>query len=108
MMKCLFLTASFVVFVANFLSAQDTAPIKIATDRLLWHENVDKQQQKLLNEAGVVALSQDPSINLHVKEALIHRVDELQRQLEIDSQYTSNIKKKHLLFLSGFIQRENE
>ncbi len=108
MMKCLFLTASFVVFVANFLSAQDTAPIKIATDRLLWHENVDKQQQKLLNEAGVVALSQDPSINLHVKEALIHRVDELQRQLEIDSQYTSNIKKKYLRSLESMLKGFNE
>lgn len=108
MMKCLFLTASFVVFVANFLSAQDTASIKIATDRLLWHENVDKQQQKLLNEAGVVALSQDPSINLHVKEALIHRVDELQRQLEIDSQYTSNIKKKYLRSLESMLKGFNE
>lgn len=108
MMKCLFLTASFVVFVANFLSAQDTAPIKIATDRLLWHENVDKQQQKLLNEAGVVALSEDPSINLHVKEALIHRVDELQRQLELDSQYTSNIKKKYLRSLESMLKGFNE
>ncbi|MBL0136800.1 MAG: hypothetical protein IPP79_23880 [Chitinophagaceae bacterium] len=108
MMKCLFLTASFVVFVANFLSAQDTAPIKIATDRLLWHENVDKQQQKLLNEEGVVALSEDPSINLHVKEALIHRVDELQRQLEIDSQYTSNIKKKYLRSLESMLKGFNE
>jgi len=108
MMKCLFLTASFVVFVANFLSAQDTAPIKIATDRLLWHENVDKQQQKLLNEGGVVALSEDPSINLHVKEALIHRVDELQRQLEIDSQYTSNIKKKYLRSLESMLKGFNE
>jgi len=107
-MKCLFLTASFVVFVANFLSAQDTAPIKIATDRLLWHENVDKQQQKLLNEGGVVALSEDPSINLHVKEALIHRVDELQRQLEIDSQYTSNIKKKYLRSLESMLKGFNE
>lgn len=106
MMKCFFLTASFVVFLANFLSAQDTAPIKIATDRLLWHENVDKQQQKLLNPEGVVDLSKDPSINLHVKEALIHRVDEIQRELELDTLFTSNTKKKYLrsleLMLKGF------
>ena len=92
--------------------AQDTAPFKIATDRLLWHDNIDKQQKRLLNEAGVVQLTDDPSVNLHLTGALILRVDQLQRIIELDTVASSNIKKKYLrnveLMVKGFCDNWNK
>lgn len=89
------------------LKAQDPVPYKIATDRQLWHENVDKQQHKLLNDSGKVSLSSDPSINLHITNALIRRVDQLQEQIETDSLQNGNNKKRMLrnleLMVKGYV-----
>lgn len=97
---------SLVLYSASF--AQDNAPVKIATDRLLWHDNVDKQQKKLVNEEGAVKLSSDEAVNLHITGALIKRVDELQNNLEKDSTITGNTKKKYLRSLESMLKGFNE
>ena len=110
MKKRLFLL--FVPLLVNFLPvpalAQDIPPVKIATDRLLWHDYIDKQQKRLLNEEGVVKLSPDESINLHITGALIRRVDELQNNIEKDTVYSTNTKKKYLRSLETLLKGYNE
>lgn len=93
-------------FIPALVKAQDPVSYKVATDRLLWHDNIDKQQKKLVDEAGAVKVSADPALNLHVSNALIKRVDQLQMQIELDTVYNGNTKKKYLrsleMMLKGF------
>jgi hypothetical protein len=94
--------------------AQTSAyPYKVAQDRMLWHDNVDKEQQKLIVAGGgsrdtLIRLSKDETVNLQVTDALIRRVDELQQQIEFDSTLNTNTKKKYLrgleYLLKGFHQ----
>ncbi|MBN9379603.1 MAG: hypothetical protein J0H74_02480 [Chitinophagaceae bacterium] len=94
--------------------AQTSAyPYKVAQDRMLWHDNVDKEQQKLLVAGGgsrdsLMRLSKDETVNLQVTDALIRQVDELQQQIEFDSTLNTNTKKKYLrgleFLLRGFHQ----
>ena len=46
-------------------------PFTVARDRMLWHDNVDKEQKKLMNSSGIIQLSRDESINLQIEDALI-------------------------------------
>lgn len=95
-------------------AAQGSAyPYKVAQDRMLWHDNVDRQQQKLLQAGGnrndsLVRFSRDETINLQVTDALIRRVDDLQEQIEFDSTLNTNGKKRYLrgleFLLRGFAQ----
>lgn len=107
--KGLFLLA-FMIPVLVF--AQDTAPYKIATDRQLWHDNIDKQQKRLLNESGTIQLSDDPSVNLHLTGAMLLQVDAMQRNIELDTIATNNTKKKYLrsieLMVKGFCDNWNK
>jgi hypothetical protein len=95
-------------------SAQTNAyPYKVAQDRMLWHDNVDKEQQKLLIAGGgrydsLIRLSKDETVNLQVTDALVRQVDELQQHIEFDSTLNTNNKKKYLraleFLLRGFHQ----
>ena len=84
----------------------------VARDRMLWHDNVDKEQRKLINSSGTVALTRDESVNLQIEDALIRRLDQFQEKLELDSTVTNNDKKKYLkaleLMLRGFNQNWNK
>lgn len=94
--------------------AQTSAyPYKVAQDRMLWHDNVDKEQQKLMAAGGgsrdsLIRLSKDETVNLQVTDALVRQVDELQQQIEFDSTLNTNNKKKYLrgleFLLRGFHQ----
>lgn len=84
---------------------QDNAyPYKVAQDRMLWHDNVDKEQKHLLLLGGnasqggdsLIHLAKDENINLQITDALIRQVDELQEQIELDSTLNTNSKKKYL------------
>jgi len=84
---------------------------KIARDRILWHENIDKEQQKLVLLGGgkqdsLIRLSRDETVNLQITDALIRRVDELQQKIELDSTLNTNGKKRYLrgleILLQGF------
>jgi len=86
-------------------------PYKVAQDRMLWHDKVDKEQQKLFAIGGnkddsVMRLSKDETVNLQITDALGRRVDELQQQIEFDSTLNTNSKKRYLRgltdALSGF------
>lgn len=108
MKKHLLLPLLFSLLQLTTVLAQDTAPVKIATDRLLWHDNIDKQQKKLQADDGSVKLSPDESVNLHITGALIQRVDEIQKEIEVDSTINTNIKKKYLRSLETMLKGFNE
>ena len=92
-------------------------PYKVAQDRMLWHDNVDKEQQKLILTGGgrydtLIRLSRDETVNLQVTDALVRQVDDLQQQIEFDSTLNTNNKKKYLraleFLLRGFHQAYEE
>lgn len=93
MNKSILLVAFLLCSVAG-LNAQ--TPYKIATDRLLWHDNIDKQQKKLVNDSGTITIVSDPALQEKIKAALITGVDELQRTIETDTTQNTNTKKKYL------------
>jgi len=88
-------------------------PYKVAQDRMLWHDNVDKEQQKLIVAGGgkhdsLIRLAKDETVNLQITDALMRQVDELQQRIEFDSTLNTNNKKKYLrgleFLLRGFHQ----
>lgn len=84
--------------------SQDTPAYKPATDRMLWHDYVDKQQRRLLNSGGQLSLSKDPLVNQFLYIALIQEVDALQKQIELDPEMNTNVKKKYLRGLETLIK----
>jgi hypothetical protein len=88
-------------------------PYKVAQDRMIWHDNVDKQQFQLLILGGgrfdsLIRLSKDENVNLQVTDALERRVDELQQQIEFDSLLNTNAKKRYLRGLADLLQGFNK
>ena len=88
-------------------------PYKVAQDRMLWHDNVDKEQQRLVILGGgkydsLIRLSKDETINYQVTDALVRQIDDIQQQIEFDSALNTNNKKKYLraleFLLRGFHQ----
>jgi hypothetical protein len=86
-------------------------PYKVAQDRMIWHDKVDQEQQKLFALGGgkadsLIRLSKDETVNLHITDALGRRVDEIQQQIEFDSTLNTNGKKRYLrglaFLLGGF------
>ncbi len=97
----------FLCLIAISLSviAQTSYPYKVAQDRMLFHDDIDKEQKLVLAieaKDSVKGLAIKPAI----QEALIRRVDILQRQIEEDSLLNSNNKKRYLrgleFMLRGF------
>src|SRR5581483_5286822 len=80
----------------NGAQAQTSYGIKIPTDRELWHENIEKQQKKLVQLNNQGKISPDTTVCLQVMDALIRGIDELQYQIEVDSTLTSQGKIKYL------------
>src|SRR5258708_29287799 len=92
------------------LAQPNSYPYRVAQDRMLWHDYVDKEQLRLLQLGGVrndsiVRLSKDEAVNLEVTDALIRQVDELQEQIELDSTLNTNNKKRYLRGLTDVLQR---
>jgi hypothetical protein len=86
--------------------SQSTSHFKIALERVLWHDNIDKQQRKLVPPGGV-KISPDESVNLQITDALTRRVDELQAQYEQDSTMANQEKIKYLRSLDYLLQSYN-
>lgn len=83
-------------------------PYKVAQDRMLWHDKVDKEQQRLFQLGGskgdsVMRLTRDETVNLQITDALGRRVDELQQQIEFDSTLNTNGKKRYLRGLTDVL-----
>ena len=85
--------------------AQTSYPYKVAQDRMLFHDDIDKEQ-KLVLSIEAKDSSKDNNIKLGINEALIRRVDILQRHIEEDTSLNSNNKKRYLrgleFMLHGF------
>ncbi|MEP7259159.1 MAG: hypothetical protein ABI687_12230 [Flavitalea sp.] len=85
---------------------------KISTDRMLFHDLVDKQQKQLFQKDGSFRFSADESVNLQVADVLIRRVDALQEKLESDTLMSGQLKVKSLksleTLLKGFNQHKNK
>lgn len=99
------------LLVGHTLRAQTSVSIKVAMEREIWHNNIDKQQKKInqLNNQGKI--SADTTVGLHVMDALSRGVDDLQMQVEIDSTLKSMEKIKYLrsieLLLQGYVNYLN-
>jgi len=84
----------------------------VAQDLMLWHDNVDKEQQKFIIAGGrndtLIRLAKDETVNFQITDALLRRVDDLQQRIEFDSTLNTNNKKKYLraleILLRGFYQ----
>lgn len=83
--------------------SQSTSGFKVAMERVLWHDNIDKQQGKLVPPGGV-KISRDESVNLAITDALTRKVDELQLKFEQDSVMTGQEKIKYLRSLDFLLQ----
>ncbi|HEX4849232.1 MAG TPA: hypothetical protein VFV08_00430, partial [Puia sp.] len=88
-----------------------TYPFKVQQDRMLWHDNVDKQQKRLLALDGKsddsLHLSKDENINLEIADAMIRQVDDLQQTIELDSTLTGQAKIKYLRSLESMVRGYN-
>ena len=95
-----------------FLSAQTAYTFKIATDRMLFHDQVDKQQRLFFSKDGAFNLSEDESINLELEDVLVRQVDELQEKIELDTTISGQVKVKSLkgieTLLRIFSQNKNK
>ena len=100
------------IFCCSTVSAQAPYPYKVAQDRMLFHDDIDKEQKKLLalEEKGVVA--KDENVKLAINEALIKKVDHLQQLIEEDTLMNTNNKKRYLrgieFMLRGFNDNVNK
>lgn len=94
------------VLSAGKLSAQNNNyPFKVATSRMLWHDKIDAQQQRIA-EAGVLQSSDDELVNLIISSALMDRIDRIQESIELDTLLSAQEKVKYLVgvetMLKGF------
>lgn len=80
----------------------------VARERMLFHDNVDKQQKKLLEADGSIKIVPDESINLQVADAIIRGVDDIQASLESDSTYNRQQKVKYLKSLETLVKGFND
>jgi len=107
MRRNLLMLLFFLLIPVFHLLAQTSYPFVVAKDRMLFHDNVDKEQKKLLKN-GSVTFSKDESINLQIEDALIRQLDEFQAQIETDSVLTGNDKKKYLRGLEFMLRGFNQ
>src|ERR1700730_5242169 len=74
---------------AGLLAQPANYPYKVDQSRMLWHDNVDREQKRLLALDGKaddsITMSKDENVNLQIADALIRQVDEMQKQIELDS-----------------------
>jgi hypothetical protein len=83
-------------------------PYKVAQDRMIWHDRVDREQQRLIllgngKTDSVIRLTKDDAVNLQITDALCRQVDDLQQQIELDSTLNTNEKKRYLRGLEAML-----
>jgi len=89
------------------LLAQTAYTFKISTERMLFHDQVDKQQKAMLNDRDSLKLSPDDAINLQVGDVFIRQVDELQEKIESDTTLSGQVKVKSLKSLETLLKGYN-
>src|SRR5580700_4763117 len=110
-LRSLFRSLGVVLFLGislESLAQPNSYPYKVAQDRMIWHDKVDQEQQRLIVMGGgksdsVIRLSKDDAINLQITDALCRQVDELQEQIELDSTLNTNGKKRYLRGLEAML-----
>ena len=103
-MKPFILVSSVLLMIGIAGRAQTSAyPFKIAMQRMLWHENIDKQQLKLITSVSKAV--PDETVNLQVADALGRQIDELQEQLEKDTVLDNQGKIKYLRNVESVLQQ---
>ena len=84
---------------------------KIQQERKLWHDNIDKEQKRLLSLDGrqddIIQISRDENINLQIADVMIRQVDLLQEKIESDSSLSGQMKIKNLRSLENMIRGYN-
>ncbi len=96
-------------FLIKGMGQTNAYPYQVARDRMLWHDKVDQEQQRLVILGGggkndsLIRLAKDETVNLQITDALGRRVDELQQQIEFDSTLNTNGKKKYLRALASLL-----
>ncbi|HUQ64669.1 MAG TPA: hypothetical protein VM101_00840 [Flavitalea sp.] len=95
------------LLIPGTILAQTAYNFKIATDRMLFHDLVDKQQKAMLNERDSLKLSPDDAVNLQVGDVFIRQVDELQEKIESDTTLTGQVKVKSLKSLETLLKNYN-
>jgi uncharacterized protein YcbK (DUF882 family) len=107
-----YLLIPFSLLLVKPLSAQTANPaFKIQQDRKLWHDNIDKEQKRLLALDGkadeTIQVSKDDNINLQIADVMIRQVDLLQEKIELDSSLNGQMKIKNLRSLDTMLRGYN-
>src|SRR5262245_47462535 len=104
----------FTLVLLLYLSAtygQKDPTLKPSQSRALFHDYVDKEQQKALKSDGKddkeFMVSANENINLHVTSALIGKVNQLQKKIETDSTISGQGKVLYLRGLERLLQDMN-
>ena len=95
------LLTSLPFFVSLQLLAQTDNGCKPPIGRALWHDRIDREQRNVLKADGradqTFKAGTNEDINYLVTQAIIHKVDDLQCQIEKDSTLGDQKKKAYLL-----------
>ena len=76
-------------------------PYSIDRSRVIFHENIDREQKKLFTQPGshvrgYIPVSKDEAFNGQVRFAMLDKVDDLQQLIELDTLIRDNDKIKYL------------
>lgn len=99
------------VFCATDLLAQKDPTLKPVLNRELFHEFVDREQQKALISDGKedkeFTVSSNVNVNIHVTAALIGKVNQLQKKIEYDSLLGGQMKVLYIRGIERLLQDLN-
>jgi hypothetical protein len=107
-----FVFFSFFLLPVQLVRAQTARPpFKIQQERKLWHDNIDREQKRLLALDGkadtIIQVSKDENVNLEMADVMIRQVDELQENIELDSSLSGQMKIKNLRSLEAMLKGFN-
>lgn len=87
--------------------SQSVPSYKIAQSRALWHDGINKEQKRLQEITVKNPFSEDETITLEMQYVLTDQVDELQKQIELDSTLADIKKVKYLRGVEFLIRGYN-
>ncbi len=112
MNKCLLLLCSLLILFGTALAGQDTTKYKIDIRRVKLHEDIDKDQAKLLRSDGhddqMITAGPDEDVNLLLTDIFTRQVDYVQDSIEQSMVLDHRLKVKYLTgldnLLNGFME----
>ncbi len=106
-----YLSVLIFLFSVSFAHAQKDPTLKPAQNRELFHDFVDKEQQKALKSDGKddkeFTVSTNEDINVHVTSTVIGKVNQLQKKIEHDSLLNGQFKVRYIRGLERLLQDMN-